>query len=148
VTVTNDTIFNQPVYNYTREFPYIWEELRIPVPYKADRRRAEQILLAAAQHHGVEPGAVPDEARRQLRRHYFVDPADLQPRVFWQLTDNWLELAVRFVVPQRGVREIKDAMSREILAALDAAGIEIASGTYEIVGLPPVRVETTLSPSA
>jgi hypothetical protein len=46
------------------------------------------------------------------------------------------------------VREIKDAMSREILAALDAAGIEIASGTYEIVGLPPVRVETTLSPSA
>jgi small-conductance mechanosensitive channel len=147
VTVTNDTIFDQPVFNYTREFPYIWEELHIPIPYKADRHRAEQILLAAAQHHGVEADAVPDEARRQLRRHYFVDPADLQPRVFWQLTDNWLELAVRFVVPQRGVREIKDAMSREILAALDAAGIEIASATYEIVGLPPVRVETTAVPA-
>lgn len=34
-------------------------------------------------------------------------------------------------------------MSRDILAALDAAGIGIASGTYEIVGVPPltVRVE-------
>jgi hypothetical protein len=31
-------------------------------------------------------------------------------------------------------------MSREILAGLEEAGIGIASGTYEIVGLPPVRV--------
>jgi hypothetical protein len=34
-------------------------------------------------------------------------------------------------------------MSREILAELDAVGISIASATYEIVGLPTVRVETT-----
>ncbi|MGN6393631.1 MAG: mechanosensitive ion channel family protein [Gemmatimonadales bacterium] len=141
VTITNDKIFDTPVYNYTRDFPYIWEELHLPVPYHADYARAEQILLDAAKRHGVEPGAVPDEARRQLRRHYFVDPADLQPRVFWQLTDNWLELAVRFLVPQRGVRGIKDAMSRMILTELDAAGISIASGTYEIVGMPRVQVE-------
>lgn len=31
-------------------------------------------------------------------------------------------------------------MSREIIAALDAAGIGIASATYDIVGLPPVRI--------
>jgi hypothetical protein len=44
------------------------------------------------------------------------------------------------------VRGIKDAMSRAILAELDAAGISIASATYEIVGLPPVRVEMTEAP--
>jgi hypothetical protein len=33
-------------------------------------------------------------------------------------------------------------MSREILADLTKAGIGIASGTYEIVGVPPLRVET------
>src|SRR5947209_6306115 len=31
VTVTNDKIFDEPVYNYTREFPYIWEEMSIPI---------------------------------------------------------------------------------------------------------------------
>ena len=25
VTVSNDKIFDQPVYNYTRDFPYIWK---------------------------------------------------------------------------------------------------------------------------
>ncbi len=52
----------------------------------------------------------------------------------------WLELGLRFVVPDRGIREVKDAMSREILAAFDAAGIGIVSSTYDIVGLPPVRI--------
>jgi hypothetical protein len=35
---------------------------------------------------------------------------------------------------------MKDAISRDILAGLDEAGIGIASGTYDIVGLPPVHV--------
>lgn len=33
-------------------------------------------------------------------------------------------------------------MTREVLDRLDAVGIEIALATYEIVGLPPVRVRS------
>jgi hypothetical protein len=31
-------------------------------------------------------------------------------------------------------------MSREVIAELDKAKIGIASGTYEIVGMPPIRI--------
>ncbi len=51
VTVTNDKIFEEPVYNYSREFPYIWEEMRIGVPYGADQARAERVLLDVARRH-------------------------------------------------------------------------------------------------
>jgi small-conductance mechanosensitive channel len=61
--------------------------------------------------------------------------------VYLRLTDNWVELALRFVVPVHGVRAIKDAMNREILAEFRGAGLEIASTTYDIVGLPPLRVD-------
>jgi hypothetical protein len=37
-------------------------------------------------------------------------------------------------------------MSREIMQAFDAAGIGIASATYDIVGLPPVRVRREKDP--
>ena len=40
-----------------------------------------------------------------------------------------------------GVRAIKDAISRELLVALKEAKLDIASGTYEIVGVPPIRIE-------
>ena len=39
VTITNDKIFDNPVYNYTREFPYIWEEMRVPIRYSGNRGR-------------------------------------------------------------------------------------------------------------
>jgi small-conductance mechanosensitive channel len=146
VTVTNDKIFDEPVYNYTRDFPFIWEELHLPVPYDADRARAEQILLGAAQRHTVKLSELSEKALQEFRRRYFLDSPDLKPRVYWQLTDNWLELAVRFVTREHGVRELKDAMSREILDQLQSAGISIASATFDVVGLPPIRLVSSPPP--
>jgi small-conductance mechanosensitive channel len=140
VTVSNSTVFDKPVYNYTRDFPFLWAEMDIPITYAADRERAEAILLEAARRHSAGTSQLGVEAMRHMQETYFVNEADLEPRVFYRLTDNWLELGLRFVVHDRGIREIKDAMSREIIAALDAAGIGIASATYDIVGLPPVRI--------
>ena len=62
-------------------------------------------------------------------------------RVFYRLTDNWVELSLRFVAPTHGSRGMKDAMSREILAAFAKTGIDVASSTSEIVGLPKLQVE-------
>jgi len=146
VTVTNDKIFENPVYNYSGDFPYLWDEMHLPLQYAADRKRAEQILLETVRKHTVKIAEVADKDLQELRRRYFVDSANLEPRVYFRLTDNWLEMTVRFVAKSRGIRELKDQMSREILDALDAAGIQIASATYEIVGLPPLRIEGDAAP--
>ena len=141
VTVTNGAIFTEPVYNYTREFPFLWEEIVLPIAYKDDRRQVEEILLAAAREHAVVDDPRAESALRSMRSRYAMSDAELAPTVYWRITDNWLELSLRFLVPHRGVREIKDRMSRDIIAALDAAAIGIASATYEIVGLPAVSLQ-------
>lgn len=141
VTVTNGVIFAEPVFNYSRDFPYLWEEIALPIAYDADRDAVERILLAAARAHAVvdDPGA--DRALAAMHDRYALSDASLLPAVYYRLTDNWLELSLRFLVPHRGVREIKDRMSRDILGGLDDAGIAVASTTYDIVGLPPIRIE-------
>jgi small-conductance mechanosensitive channel len=140
VTVTNDKIFDEAVYNYTRDFPYLWEEISIPISYTADRERAEQILLQAAKRHADIYGEQGQRAMDGMMRRYFMQPASVEPKVYYRLTDNWLELTVRFLAEDRGVRDIKDMMSREILREFDAAGIGLASATFEIVGFPPLRI--------
>ncbi|MBV9108533.1 MAG: mechanosensitive ion channel family protein, partial [Gemmatimonadetes bacterium] len=126
--------------NYTREFPYIWEEMRLPVRFQDDWARAEAILLDVARKHTVDLAEVGRPALEDLKRTYVVNESELHPRVYWRITDNWLEMTVRFIARDRGVRDLKDAMSRDILKALKEAGIEIASATYDIVGMPPLEI--------
>ena len=140
VTITNDKIFDEPVYNYSSEFPYIWEEMRLPIPYHAKRQDAERIIVEAARRHTGKLAELGEEALEELERRYLVKREEMEPRIYYRLTDNWVEMSVRFVAESHGVRRLKDAISRDILDGLDKAGIEIASGTYEVVGMPELKV--------
>ena len=146
VTISNAAIFEKPVYNYTREFPYIWEEMHLPISYKDDWQRAEQILRDAVAHFTSDISNMAQPELERLKRDFFIENADLTPRVYVRLTDNWIELAVRFLCRTHDVRGLKNRISRELLEELRKAKIGIASGTYEIVGVPPIRIEDARPP--
>lgn len=98
-------------------------------------------MLEAAKAHADNADEIAGDAKNDLLNRFGVDPIDLHPTVFFRITDNWLELTVRFIVTTHRIRSVKDAMSRQIIAGLDEAGIGIASATYDIVGLPPIKIE-------
>ena len=122
--------------------------MALPITYTADRARAEKVMVDVAERHTVAIEHMSEEALREMQRRYFLKSAEMKPRVYYRLTDNWLELTVRFIVEDRGIREMKDAMSREILRQFDEAGIGIASSTFEIVGLPPIQVRSARAAQA
>ncbi len=141
VTVTNSKIFEEPVYNYTRDFPFIWEEMHLPISYNDDRAMAEKILLEAAGKETVKIEEIAAPTLQLLEDKFSIESADIHPRVYMRLTDNWVELTVRFLCRDHDIRGLKDRMSREVINNLDKAKIGIASSTYDIVGLPPIRVQ-------
>lgn len=129
VAVSNKATFTDPVYNYNAGFEYLWEELRLPIPHDADWRAAERILAEEAERISASEGA--QAAMRAMVDRYPVPATEVVPRVFVQATDNWMELAARFVVPVRTARSVKDAFTRRLRDRLDAAGIPIASETVD-----------------
>ena len=68
-----------------------------------------------------------------MEQKYHLARLDFEPRVYYRITDNYLELTVRFVYETHGTRSVKDAMSRDILAGFDAAGLRMASPVREII---------------
>lgn len=146
VTVTNDKIFENPVFNYTRDFPFIWEEIALPIKYTADRNYVEKMMISIVQKHTEAIHAESQRLAPELERRYGIKTEDVLPKVFYRLTDNWLELAVRFILPEHGIRDIKDQIAREILTELDKKKIEIASATFEVVGIPTLQFEAASFP--
>ncbi len=129
VAVSNKATFTQPVYNYTAVFEFIWEELSLPISHHSDWQQAEQIMREEAIRVSRSEGA--RDAIEQMAARYPVPRTEIEPRVFVRATDNWMELAARFVVPVRTARSVKDELTRRIRARLDEAGIELASETIE-----------------
>jgi small-conductance mechanosensitive channel len=149
VRVTNDKIFDSPVYNYTREFPFLWDEIAIPVRYADDHRRVESIMLDVARRHTGQIVTDAGPSLHELVAHYPLrERPEIEPRIYYRLTDNWIELSLRFLARDHGVRALKDEMSREILAGLEGAGIGVASATNEIVGFPKLEVHADLTPAS
>ncbi len=130
VTVSNKATFTLPVYNFSAVFEYIWEELMLPIPHRGDWRAAEQILLEEVVRISASAGA--REAIDRMARQYPMPREEIEPRVFLQATDNWMELRARFVVPVRTARSKKSELTRAVKDRLDAAGIEIASRTEDV----------------
>lgn len=143
VTVNNGQIFQEPVYNYTRDFPYIWDQMTISVPYGTDYEAAEHVMLEAVCRHTEDISKISQESMEVMERRYSITRPDLQPAVYYRITPGSLDLIVRFLLHVHGGHDVKDAMTREILKGFGQAGITIGPGAmdYEITKLPPLRIE-------
>jgi small-conductance mechanosensitive channel len=130
VAISNKATFTEPVFNYSAAFDYLWEELVVPVSYQSDWASAIAIMEDEATRVSATGEAA--AAIRAMRRRYPVPDAELQPRVFTVPTDDYLELAARFMVPVRTARTVKDHLTRRIAGRFEAAGIEVASTTSDV----------------
>jgi small-conductance mechanosensitive channel len=133
VAMSNKTTFQEPVFNYSSSFDFVFEELTIPVPYRCDWRAAEQILLDEA-HTASSPEA--ESAMARMAERYPIARDSVEPRVFTRATDNWVELSARFAVAVRTARQTKADMTRRILARFEEQGIEVASATSDLTVRP------------
>ena len=141
VTVTNDKVFDEPVYNYTHEFPYIWDEVSVPVRYANDYAAAEKCILDAAAAHALSSERLGKEEVKRLEDRFGIAVGDIDPRIFWRITEDWLEVTVRFLGPDHGIRSMKDRMTRDILKGFEASGIAVGATRQQAV--EPVKEQAT-----
>jgi len=145
VTLANRVVFSEPVFNYTQRWKYIWDETMIPITYTSDWRRAEEIMLEYAAEYTDEFRADAQVGFEALVQRYPVSATPMDPVLYVVMTDNWIELTLRYVVDARKRREVTGQLHYELLRRFEEEpDITVASATFEIVGLPPLKGEMRL----
>jgi small-conductance mechanosensitive channel len=138
VTLSNAFIFKEPLFSYDVHLHYIWDEIQIPLPYGSDWKNALEILLNTVKAHPEYQKLLPKarQQREELRKQYAVKVTPLEPRVFVNLTDNWIALGLVYPVDTELRRLFRSEICQQLLETFDKAGIEIASETISIVDFP------------
>ena len=155
VTVANRAIFSGPVFNYTQDWPYLWDEITLPITYDSDWQLAREILLDHGREYTSEFEARARSGINELIRRYPIQEMGLnvEPTLYVIMTDNWIELTLRYVVDPHERRAVASNLHSDILQHFESEEeITIASATFDIVGFPPlegdVRVSGEAQPSA
>jgi small-conductance mechanosensitive channel len=118
VHVPNGRVFTEPVSNYTRGFPYIWNELRVMVTFESDWAAAKEILLGIATRHGAQ---LTKEAEQQVlaaSRHFMIFYSTLAPTVYTSVAENGVRLTIRYLCEARRRRGTAQEIWEEVLREL------------------------------
>lgn len=143
VRISNAVVFREPVFNYSEDITFIWDEITIPVRYGSDHRLAREIMEKAAQ---AVIGNSTEKVREEwdvVRRKYPLEHASVEPTVFMVANDNWMELTLRYTVDAKRRRTVHDKLFMYILDAIAESEerIQLASATFELVAMPALNVQ-------
>ncbi|MDY6789569.1 MAG: mechanosensitive ion channel family protein [Candidatus Nanohaloarchaea archaeon] len=141
VTLPNGKVLNGLIKNYTENNSFIWDEIKIPITYDSDWRKARETMLDIAREQTGKESSKAENELSEMRGLYYVSGKDTDPKVYMELTDNWVLLHLRFVADVNERRVIHNSLSRRIQEEFESLDdVEIASATFDIVGLPDMDV--------
>lgn len=143
VVVSNSFVFKGAVRNYSTDFPFVWDEINLPIHYGSDIQLADQIILHIAQATLTDYASYAEEHWKHMVRKYLIENANVEPTLTLKLTDNWVEFNLRYVVDYKKRRMTKDKLYRDIITSINKTNgkVSLASTTFEIVKVSDIKVD-------
>jgi small-conductance mechanosensitive channel len=143
VRIPNSSVFKGPVVNYSADFPFLWDEITVPVKYGNDYDLAREILEQVINEIVGDYVQNAKKAWEATVKKYFIESDMIDSVVTMVFTDNWVEFTVRYIVDYKQRRRLKDRIFSRILEEFDKTGgrVAIASSTFQLVDPPKFEIK-------
>lgn len=142
VRVANSFVFKEPVYNYSGDFPFVWDEMTIPIKTNSDHGLMREILQQILTEEVGSYVQVVEHAWEKMTNQYQIENARLEPMISMTFDENWATYTLRYIVDFKSRRGTKDKLFTKILDRIHGSQgkIEVASAAYEITAFPKVNL--------
>jgi small-conductance mechanosensitive channel len=132
--ITNSFVFNEEVHNYSGEYPFLWDEVYIPIRLESDYKEAREVFTKILTEVCGEYAEKSQVQWTHLTNKYRVEEAQVSPMVTLRFDQNWITFTLRYVVDYKQRRSTKDIIYARILEAIkeQKGRIRIASSAMEV----------------
>ncbi len=143
VKLSNAFVFKGPVYNYSKDFPFVWDEFNIPIRYESDLELAKTIVVKGASETLSEYVSKSISEWKQVVNKYYIENAQVEPTLAITMTDNWVQFNLRYIVDYKKRRYTKHVLNELIGKEIQKTDgkVQLASTTVEIVRIPNIKIE-------
>jgi small-conductance mechanosensitive channel len=142
VIVSNSAVFKEPIYNYSSDFPFLWDEIKVPIRYESDFKLARKILSEVAEELLGDYAKGAKQSWQTVVRKYLIEDAQIAPMVSISGDDSCVTFTVRYIVDFKRRRGTKDRLWETLIERIEATGdkVRISASTIEIAALPEIFV--------
>ena len=115
ISMPNSIVLKQEICNYTQGYDFIWDEIRVLITFESNWQKAEEIMNEIALKDFNEKKEQIQERLKKVKRNFLLRFNYITPKVYVDIKDSGVELALRYLVRVRRRRTIEDYVAREIL---------------------------------
>lgn len=143
VRVANSFVFKEPVFNYSGDFPFLWDEIIVPVKYGCDHKYSKQTLERISNELLLEYAEDAQKSWHKMKRKFLLEEQTTKPMITLVANDNWMEFTIRYVVDFKKRRTTKDMLFMRILDEIEISNgkMSLASATFELVAAPDLNIK-------
>lgn len=144
VKLSNAFVFKGPIYNYSQNFPFVWDEFNLPIRYGSDMELAKSLVIQVAREVLSKYTADSKEEWQKVVQKYYIEDAQLDPTLAITLTDNWVQFNLRYIVDYKKRRMTKHLLQEKIHQEVEktAGKVILSSATVEIIKIPEIKIES------
>ncbi|MBM1106588.1 mechanosensitive ion channel family protein [Aurantibacter crassamenti] len=142
VKISNAFVFKGPIKNYSMDFPFVWDELNLLITYDSNVVLAKKIVQNIAEEQLSEYTKNSKVKWEEMVERYYIENATIEPTIAIQLTDNWIELNLRYITDFKKRRATKNELYDRIQQAIKKTNTEVsfASTTLQLLKIPEVEI--------
>jgi small-conductance mechanosensitive channel len=119
LSIPNGLVITHPLYNYTRDHSFVWDEISIPLTYDSDWRKAKELILGIVTEETASMTKQADAEIERIGETYYLPKKVVEPSAYITLTDNWITLDIRYVTDARSRRMLRSRLNELALAAIE-----------------------------
>ncbi|HLV38590.1 mechanosensitive ion channel family protein [Xanthomarina sp.] len=143
VKLSNAFVFKGPIYNYSKDFPFVWDEFNLPIRHGSDVELAKTIIVKIAAENLSEYVSKSISDWHNVVNKYYIENAEVDPTLAITMTDNWIQFNLRYIVDYKKRRYTKHILNELIGKEIQNTDgkVQLASATFEIVRIPKINLE-------
>jgi small-conductance mechanosensitive channel len=142
VKISNAFVFKGPIKNYSMDFPFVWDELNILITYGSDTTLAKKLIMENALELLSDYTEKSKAKWEEMVERYYIENATLEPTIAMNLTDNWIQLNLRYITDYKLRRNTKNTLFQQIEQAIAHTNgkVNMASTTLQLLKIPPIDI--------
>ena len=115
--VPNSVVFRDAIFNYTKGFPFIWNEFSTVITFESDWKAAKAMMVQLAEQFAdtIEPEV--EEHVKEMQRRYAIRYGVLTPAVYTDIAEHGVRLTLRYLTAVRNRRGSEQKIAEGILDA-------------------------------